>query len=149
MENEVVKSKSGRKPGVPNRTTRQSRQAIAMFIEQNIPRLDGWLQQVAEGIPKLDMNGEPLRDQQGSIVFVVRPAPIAAIKAISDIADFHLPRLVRSDVQSVHHIEGAALNVDQMTSEQLRRLIADRTGITIEGETVVEPLPDWIAGTGK
>ena len=57
----------------PEKTVRRSRQdarlartAIAEFVDSNIPRFNGWLQQVAEGIPQYDGNGEVVKASNGS-----------------------------------------------------------------------------------
>lgn len=138
---------AGRKPGVPNRTTRESRAAIALFVEQNLPRLDNWLQQLANGLPKVDANGEVIRDKQGSVVYVVKPDVGASIKAVSDICEYHLPKLMRSDVAVVAQVENIhTLEVSQLTSQQLQERVAMFLGMTepntIEGESV--EIPEWL-----
>ena len=149
----------GRKPGVPNRTTKESRKAIALFVEQNLPRLDMWLNQVANGLPKVDAEGEPVRDTVGSVVFVVRPDPAGAMKALSDIMEYHLPKLSRQDVAVsgvVAHLEVDSLTAEDLTKlslSDLKRLALDtysQRGDTIDVEaTVVEPLPSWLDPTGN
>jgi hypothetical protein len=103
----------------------------------NLPRLDSWLQQVANGLPKLNAQGEPLRDSEGSIIFVVRPDPQAAIKCVADICEYHIPKLSRAEVSAT--VEN--LPVDQRSTAQLQREILERLGL-FDGEIIdVEPLP--------
>lgn len=149
----------GRKPGVPNRTTKESRKAIAMFVEQNLPRLDMWLNQVANGLPKVDREGEPIRDNAGSVVFVVRPDPAGAMKALSDIMEYHLPKLSRADVQ----LTGIVANMDvdsltaadlaQMSLTDLKRLALDRFSQAAQrGDTIdvqAEVVPSWLDPAGN
>lgn len=42
----------GRTPGVPNKATANAREAIAAFVEGNIERLNGWLDEIAAKEPK-------------------------------------------------------------------------------------------------
>lgn len=46
------KGNQGRKPGIPNKTTQAIRDAYQMLIENNLPNLQIWLEQVAENSPK-------------------------------------------------------------------------------------------------
>lgn len=142
----------GRKPGVPNRTTKESRKAIALFVEQNLPRLDMWLNQVANGLPKVDAEGEPVRDTVGSVVFVVRPDPAGAMKALSDIMEYHLPKLSRQDVQltgMVAHVDGSEWTQEELQKlplSELKRMALEhysQRGDTID-VTPTEVLPDWL-----
>lgn len=42
----------GRRKGALNRSTRDVKEAIALFLEANTDRLQGWLDQIAEKDPK-------------------------------------------------------------------------------------------------
>lgn len=42
----------GRPPGSPNRATAEAREAFAALVEANQPRLQEWLDRVAESSPK-------------------------------------------------------------------------------------------------
>lgn len=42
----------GRKAGTANKATTQAREAIAMFVEGNVDRLNGWLDEIAAESPK-------------------------------------------------------------------------------------------------
>ena len=44
----------GRPPGTPNKITNIAREAIAKFVDKNSPRMQTWLEDVAQGIPKTD-----------------------------------------------------------------------------------------------
>lgn len=64
----------GRKPGVPNHTTRDVRKAIAHLAERNVGRVQGWLDEVAKD--------EPAR----------------ALEIFSRLLEYHIPRLARAEV---------------------------------------------------
>lgn len=141
---------AGRKPDAQSRTTRASREAIAAFVHQNIPRLNGWLEQVANGLPKLDREGEPLRDDKGSVVWVVKPDAMGAVKIVSDIMDYHLPRLQRSDVTVLAQVEsGASLElaerVKKMSTADLKLALAasmEQQGMSWDSVEIDDPLAD-------
>lgn len=42
----------GRKKGTPNKSTSLAREAIADFVEGNVDRLNGWLDEIAADSPK-------------------------------------------------------------------------------------------------
>lgn len=82
------KKTGGRTKGVPNGTTQDVRQAIALFAERNVGQLEAWLKRVA----KID------------------PAKAADIflKAI----EYHIPKLNRTEVSGVvNHDMGPGLQV--------------------------------------
>jgi len=156
--NVVVEAKrhKGRPFGAVAKTTRESRKAIALFVDQNLPRLDNWLQQVANGLPKVDAEGKPIRDNQGSVVYVVKPDPVAAIKCVTDIAEYHLPKLSRSEQSAVVRVEQGELDVSTMNLADLKRYVLRQAGIDatelntlidIDAESTlvpVEAVPDWL-----
>lgn len=42
----------GRKKGVPNKATREAREAIALLLDNNVDKVQGWLDRVAKRDPK-------------------------------------------------------------------------------------------------
>ena len=58
-----------------NKTTIQAREAIARFVDGNADRLQGWLDEIAA--------------DQG---------PVAAFKCFSDLLEYHVPKLARTEV---------------------------------------------------
>lgn len=52
MEKGTTNNPNGRPKGVPNKATTQTRAAIALFVEGNVERLNGWLDQIAAESPK-------------------------------------------------------------------------------------------------
>lgn len=144
MTNDVEQVKT--RSRAASRTTKQSRQAIAMFVEQNLPRLDCWMQQVANGIPKVNADCEPLRDMDGSIIYVIKPDPATAIKLVADICEYHLPKLSRSEQSSVVRVEQGELDVTSMSTEDLKRYVLRQAGVdSLDVLTLnAEPLPEWL-----
>lgn len=68
---------NGRKPGVPNKATTQAREAIAMFVEGNVDRLNGWLDAIAADSPQ------------------------AAFDRFMSVVEYHIPKLQRTDTQAL------------------------------------------------
>lgn len=72
----------GRRPGSPNRTTLEARQAIAAFVENNADRLTRWLDEVAEGLPEHD----------------IKPNPAKAFELFQSVIEYHVPKLARTEL---------------------------------------------------
>ena len=49
---------AGRPAGSPNKATQDARQAIASFVDGNAYRLTEWLDQVANGVKVIEMDGD-------------------------------------------------------------------------------------------
>ncbi len=64
----------GRQAGVPNRATTHAREAIASFVEGNVDRLNGWLDEIAQ------VDG-----------------PKAAFSCFMDVVEYHIPKLARTE----------------------------------------------------
>lgn len=139
---------------------KMARRAIADFVESNIPRFNGWLEQVAEGIPQFDGEGNPVRDIKGSIVYLVKPNPAEALKLVTDIAEYHLPKLSRSDVQVAAKVENVgattAENIKSIPTVELQSRLLHSLGLVnddgtvkvqdVEARPVLMPLPSFLSG---
>jgi hypothetical protein len=80
----VVKTRpkyGGRSAGVPNKVTAQAREAIALFVDDNAPRLAEWLEAVAKGDPEND----------------VKPNPAKAFELFQSVIEYHVPKLARTE----------------------------------------------------
>lgn len=64
---------NGRPKGVPNKATIKAREAIADFVEGNVDRLNGWLDQIAEKDPQ------------------------KAFDSFMSVVEYHIPKLARSE----------------------------------------------------
>lgn len=76
----------GRKKGGGNKVTTEARAAIAMFVDNNAHRLQGWLDQIADGVK--DKNGE----------FTVAPNPEKAFTLFKEVIEYHVPKLQRTEL---------------------------------------------------
>ena len=88
----------GRPPGTPNKVTNIAREAIAKFVDKNSPRMQQWLEDVAQGIPKTDKEGCIRYDKNGDIVWIVPPNPEKAFLMLQAVMEYHLPKLARQEV---------------------------------------------------
>lgn len=50
-----VKGRSGRKQGTPNKVTRDVREAIAVFAQDNVDQMSKWLNQIDDPAKRLDL----------------------------------------------------------------------------------------------
>ena len=71
----------GRIKGVPNKTTQNVREMIAMVAEQNAPKFAQWLDTVAMG------DGDK-----------VKPDPAKAADLYLKAIEYHIPKLARTEV---------------------------------------------------
>jgi hypothetical protein len=72
----------GRPKGVPNKSTEAVRTAIAHLLERNSEKMDEWLQLVAYGDSELG----------------IKPAPDKALDIMQKMAEYHIPKLARTEV---------------------------------------------------
>lgn len=133
-----------------------ARRAIADFVDLNVPRFNGWLNQVANGIPQVDKDGAVQTTDSGVPMWLVKPDPLAAMKLVADVCEYHLPKLVRQDVSVTGTV--AHLDANNITAEDLAKLpLADLKRMALEHfqyatqrdvidveATPVEPLPSWL-----
>lgn len=71
----------GRTPGVPNRATKEVREAIALFAQNNASKFAQWIEQTALGDPE---NG-------------VKPQPDKAADLYLKAIEYHIPKLARQE----------------------------------------------------
>ena len=88
----LPKKGPGRPAGSPNKATADARQAIASFVDGNAHRLTEWLDQVAQGVQKLDQEGNPTGE------FAVPPNPAKAFDMFQSVVEYHIPKLARTEV---------------------------------------------------
>jgi hypothetical protein len=95
----------GRVAGVPNKATADVREAIASLLQSNVENFSVWLAAVAAGEkevePILDGEGQPTFDENGNpavdVSWLRRPDPGTALKLAMDMAEFHIPKLARTE----------------------------------------------------
>lgn len=64
----------GRATGTPNKATKDARQAIATFVDENADRLSGWLDRVAAD------------------------NPAKAFELFQSVVEYHIPKLARTEL---------------------------------------------------
>ena len=64
----------GRKTGVPNKATQNAREAIAMLVDRNTPRLQAWLEEIAQ-----------------------TDGALKAWQCMMDVIEYHIPKLSRAE----------------------------------------------------
>lgn len=132
----------GRPKGSVNRNVVNARRAIADFVESNIPRFNTWLDQVANGIPAKTKAGQPVFDSNGSIVYLVKPDPLSAMKIVADITEYHLPKLSRQDVQ----ITGAVAHVSELSDIGQAMISMSTADLEkhLQSLTLADQMPPWL-----
>jgi len=89
----VGQKTGGRTPGTPNKATADARQAIASFVDGNAHRLTEWLDQVANGVKVLEMEGNTQVEK-----YIVPPNPAKAFDMFQSVVEYHVPKLARMEV---------------------------------------------------
>ena len=78
---------AGRPAGSPNKSTSMAREAIARFVDGNTDKMQGWLEQVANGVYD-ETTGK----------WVVFPNPEKAFSMLQSVVEYHVPKLARQEV---------------------------------------------------
>lgn len=81
-----VKS-GGRVAGTPNKATATAREAIARFVDGNTDKMQGWLEQVANGV---------YDEAEGK--YLVFPNPEKAFQMLQSVVEYHVPKLARQEL---------------------------------------------------
>lgn len=71
----------GRPKGIPNKATRDVKEAIARFAEGNVHKLEEWLETIAYG------DGDQ-----------VKPDPAKAADLYMKVIEYHIPKLARTEL---------------------------------------------------
>lgn len=115
---------SGRLPGVPNKATAAAREAIAKFVDGNAHRLQKWLDEVADGKPMLNAEGQQIFDDDGRPMWVVPPNPEKAHNMFQSVIEYHVPKLARSEMTGANGgpISVAAIDLKGLSDEELEQV---------------------------
>lgn len=73
---------AGRTKGTPNKSTSQAREAVALLVEGNLPKLQGWLDRIAEEDAK------------------------AALDSMVKLLEYHVPKLARTELAAETEEQG-------------------------------------------
>jgi hypothetical protein len=90
MANKVDESRKktgGRKPGIPNKATQEAREAVKAILDSNLPFIQSWIQQTADGIFD-DLAGK----------WIVQPNPAKACEIVQNLVEYSVPKLARTEV---------------------------------------------------
>lgn len=85
----------GRRKGVPNKVTSDTRKFFADFVEKNRARMQVLLDKVADGAFVTDKTTHPDGSVTEVLRTVIEPNPAKALELILDVAEFCLPKLQR------------------------------------------------------
>ena len=120
------KKTGGRTHGTPNKVTARAREAIALLVECNIERLQGWLDEIAEG----------RKGKDG--VFIVAPNPTKAFELLQSLLEYHVPKLSRTELTG--NDAGQIETHDISDLELARRILFDLH--EAERELAASPCPE-------
>ena len=90
MESKLDKSRKktgGRTVGTPNKVTQEAREAVKALLDANLPYLQTWLYNTAEGL-KDDETGK----------YIVLPNPGKACDIVQNMVEYAVPKLARTEV---------------------------------------------------
>ena len=118
----------GRPPGAVNKTTANAREAIALFVEGNVERLNGWLDDIAKNSPK------------------------DAFNCFMDVVEYHVPKLNKTEHtgkngKDLIPEQSSLSNADQKILERYNHhgikkyLESQRTPVTIDQPQQIEAKP--------
>lgn len=85
----------GRRKGTPNKATTDVREAIASLLQRNVGNFSVWLGQVANGIQQPSESGD---DEATKVKWLLRPDPGKALDLAMGMAEYHIPKLARTEV---------------------------------------------------
>ena len=77
----------GRVKGVPNKVTQEARETVKALLDANLPYLQTWLYNTAEGL-KDDETGK----------YIVLPNPGKACDIVQNMVEYAVPKLARTEV---------------------------------------------------
>ena len=94
----AIKGQPSKRKGIPNKATRDAREAITRFVDDNAERLQGWLDQIANGVPMVDAEGLRVVDEHGRVRWEVPPNPQKAFEMVQTCIEFAVPKLARQEL---------------------------------------------------
>ena len=95
MSRDGRKTGGGSRKGRPNRSTEEARAAIALFVDSNAHRLQGWLDQIAEGVREPDQPPTEENPDGAKGEWLVSPDPKRAFELFQSVIEYHVPKLGR------------------------------------------------------
>ena len=102
--------RAGRRKGSANKATTAVREAIARVLESNAENFGRWLASVADGEKEAstDRDGKPVMRKNGEPEFtwLRKPDPGLAVKLAMDMAEYHIPKLARTEINGEIGVRG-------------------------------------------
>jgi hypothetical protein len=80
--------RGGRKKGTPNKSSTAAREAFTAFVNRNTPRMQKWLDHLANGV----------RDPKDRKKYLIAPDPRAALSVLVSMGEFCVPKLARTEL---------------------------------------------------
>lgn len=105
----------GRKKGVPNRATTEAREALAAVLRENAGLFQEWITAVAQGEKEpITKDGKPVLAEDGAplMKWLRQPDPGYAMRLALDVAEFHIPRLARTELTGEFAVRGKLIIED-------------------------------------
>ena len=117
-------NKGGRPKGSPNKATALAREGIAKLVEANVPKMGRWLSKI--------------EDEHG---------PLVAMRLVTDLLEFHIPKLQRSEVTGVN-INLSGLHLDALRAPQSAQLVErmHQQALGVSSRVVVDAVPSVARG---
>jgi hypothetical protein len=75
---------AGRKAGVPNKATKETRELVKNILDANMPMIQSWIEMTAQGI---------FDDKTGK--YIVLPNPAKACDIVQGMVEFAVPKMAR------------------------------------------------------
>ena len=92
-------NRAGRPPGRQNKATVDAKAAIALYVENNIQRLQEWLDMIAHGYDVIEIQEDGTEKNKR-----IHPNPQNAYDLFMKVVEYHVPKLTRSEVKAtVNH----------------------------------------------
>ena len=97
----------GRPKGLPNKSNARAREAIAVFVDGNIARMEGWL--------------DAIERENGAL---------EAFKAYTALLEYHVPKLARSEItgKDGEDLVPPKFDASGMSDEALAEIMKARRG---------------------
>lgn len=112
----------GRPVGAVSKTTADARAAIALFVDANAERLQGWLDAIAEGVPETKVvDGAEVATGN----MLVKPDPEKAFTLFQSVIEYHVPKLARQELTGK---DGSQLFPTGLKVELVRNIDGQDTG---------------------
>lgn len=94
----ALKGVPSKRKGIPNKATRDAREAIKNFVDDNAGRMQEWLDKIACGVPMIDADGLHMVDSDGRPRWEVPPNPAKAFEMVQTCIEFAVPKLARQEI---------------------------------------------------